>query len=116
MAPRNVRHVNRVPHADAKRSLTNLSRDLPSVVYFIRTKDDLIKIGHTGDLANRRTAFGAGWQRVLAIVPGSRDDEAAMHGRFAAHLARGREYFKPAPELIEYINDIRANLGVGPIL
>lgn len=96
-------------------SLTALCRDLPPVVYFMRTRDDLIKIGHTRDLAARKYHFGSGWTHILAIVPGTRDDEKAMHQRFADHLARGREYFHPAPEVIGYINTIRSQLGISPI-
>lgn len=96
-------------------SLTKLCQDLPPVVYFMRTRDDLIKIGHTRDLAARKYHFGSGWTHILAILPGSRDDERAMHHRFADHLARGKEYFHPAPDVISYINGLRAKLGVSPI-
>jgi hypothetical protein len=97
-------------------SLMSMCRDLPPVVYFIRTNDGLIKIGHTVQLDKRRTRFGSGWQHILAVVPGTRQDEADMHSRFSAHLARGAEYFHPAPELIAHINEVRATLGVSPII
>lgn len=96
-------------------SISALCRELPPVVYFLRTDDDLIKIGHTTNLARRKGAFGPGWERVLAVVPGSRDDEAALHARFAEHLARGREYFRPAPDLLAHINELRFALGVQPL-
>lgn len=94
---------------------TGICHDLPPVVYFIRTDDGLIKIGHTTNLATRKRAFGSGWERILAVIPGSRDDEAAEHERFAKHLARGHEYFHPAPEVLNRINEIRQTLGVSPI-
>jgi hypothetical protein len=96
-------------------SLRSLCNDLPPVVYFIRTRDGLIKIGHTINFYDRKTAFDKGWLHILAIIPGSRQAEADMHKRFAEHLAQGREYFHPAPELIDHINEIRASLGVGPV-
>jgi hypothetical protein len=98
-----------------EQSLAEMCLELPPVVYFIRTEDDLIKIGHTVQLHKRRTRFGSGWRHILAIIPGSREDEAAVHARFSALLARGAEYFHPAPELIEYINEVRAKIGVGPV-
>lgn len=101
---------------NSQQSKTALSRDLGACVYFIRTDDDLIKIGFTTDIANRKRAFGSGWTRILALVGDSTmADEQAMHVRFAAHLERGREYFRPAPELITYINEIRARMGISPI-
>lgn len=96
-------------------SFTRLCGDLPPVVYFIRVDDGLIKIGHTAHLADRKAVHGRGWERLLAIEPGTRDDEAALHRRFASHLARGREYFNPAPELMEYVNNVRVQLGVQPL-
>lgn len=96
-------------------SLTGICQDLPPIVYFIKTRDGLIKIGHTVNLANRKVKFGSGWQHILAVVPGSRDDEAAMHAKFGAALARGREYFHPVSELVEYVNDLRGQLGVAPV-
>jgi hypothetical protein len=94
---------------------TSISRELGPVVYFIRTTDDLIKIGYTTQLAGRKSAFGVGWDSVLAITPGTRNDETALHHRFAQHLERGLEYFRPAPDLIQHINQLRAALGVSPI-
>jgi len=96
-------------------SLTQMADELPPVVYFMRDRDGLVKIGHTTNLAVRRRAFGSGWGHILAIIPGSREDERAMHARFAKHLAHDREYFHPAPELIAYINTLREALGVPPL-
>jgi hypothetical protein len=106
------------PHSLAaghSKSLTAISRDLGSCVYFIRCKDGLIKIGWTSDLAQRKRSFGSGWQHILAVLPGDSDDERRLHKQFAAHLARGREYFTAAPELVEHINEIRVRMGVQPI-
>lgn len=96
-------------------SKRRLSRLVGPCVYFIRTQDGLIKIGHTGNLGKRHNAYGPGWDHLLAVVPGDRELEKAQHRRFAAHLARGREWFHPAPDLIDYINDIRSRLGVPPV-
>jgi len=81
----------------------------PSFVYFIRRPDGLIKIGFSKDPQSRRSAL-AGQSGVmlemLATKPGDRSEEQALHRRFAAHRVTG-EWFRPAPELCEYIADIR---------
>ena len=96
-------------------SLPKLAADLPPVVYFVRTSDDLIKIGYTASLRDRRRSLGVKWDDVLAIVPGTLADEQAAHALFAEYLARGREYFHPAPALVEHINIIRGRLGVASV-
>lgn len=104
------------PNRDAAYSnannLTQLSRELGSCVYFIRCDDGAIKIGTTTHIANRKRAFGSGWERILAVIPGDRDDEHNLHVKFAHHLIRGREYFAPDAEIIDHINAIRVRLGV----
>lgn len=88
--------------------------ELPPVVYFIGTDDGLVKIGHTTQLHLRKGKFGPGWARVLAVVPGTRADESAMHELHSAHLAHGREWFYPHPDLIAHIDEIRERYGVPP--
>jgi hypothetical protein len=85
--------------------------DLGSVVYFIRD-DDLIKIGYTGDLRTRRRAFTSDLTAILAVVPGGQELEGEIHERFVASLAKGKEWFRPTPDLIEYINEIRGRMNV----
>lgn len=104
------------PVADRKPdTYASLSREIGSCVYYIRCTDGLIKIGHTTDLADRKRAFGKGWQHVLAVTPGSFEEEHAMHVRFRPALARGREYFRPVQDLLAHINEIRGRLGVPPL-
>ena len=43
---------------------------------------------------------------------GTRDDEAAVHRLLVAHLARGREYFHPADEVMAVVNSWRTDLGL----
>jgi hypothetical protein len=92
-----------------------LARAVGQCIYFIRTDDNLIKIGHTGNLMKRRRAYGPDWKQILAVMPGTREQEHCLHLMFAAHLTRGREYFEPAPKLMNFINRIRAQLGVPEI-
>jgi hypothetical protein len=61
-------------------------RALGPVVYAVRV-GDLVKIGHTGELAHRITSLGA--SEVLAFMPGSYDDEQAFHRRLAGRAVQG---------------------------
>jgi hypothetical protein len=102
------------PTYTATDSNLEIARQLGDCVYFIRTRDELIKIGWTSNIGIRRRYFGS-WDCVLAIKRGTREDERALHQQFAQALARGREYFHPVDELTDHINEIRAQLGVSPI-
>jgi hypothetical protein len=84
------------------------------VVYAIRTKDGLIKIGWTSDLYNRVRGFG-GTGSILAWMPGTLDDEQALHRGLATHVARGREYYNPTAEVLSEVNAMRETLGLDPI-
>lgn len=102
-----------IEHDNRFESLTAIARDLPPVVYFVRADQhrNLIKIGHTANLASRIAHYG-GWHTLLALQPGSHDDEQAMHRRFRAYRALGREWFRPAPEIMDYIAELQTRLGV----
>lgn len=103
------------PRAIGRRETpTSIARELGPVVYFVRTDSGLIKIGHTVDLANRIKAYG-GWRTLLAVQPGTRDDEHALHVRFADDLAEGREFFRASTGLLAYVNDVREPLGMEPV-
>lgn len=84
-----------------------------SVVYFAR-RELLIKIGTTTNLRNRMEALHA---QALATEPGDLVRERQLHHRFK-HLrasGRSREWFYPEPDLIAYINGLRAASGVQPV-
>ena len=49
---------------------------------------------------------------LLGFTFGTRDDEAAVHRLLVAHLARGREYFHPADEVMAVVNSWRTDLGL----
>lgn len=68
-------------------------------VYFAE-RDGLIKIG-----ASRRPAVRAAALRadLLAFLPGDARTEAALHLTFA-HLRESGEWFRPAPELLAFID------------
>lgn len=86
---------------------------LPSgeIVYFVE-RNGFIKIGMTADLKNRllglraedrrAPAAGAGPVRVLACMPGGRNEEKRLHQKFA-HLRIGGEWFRPDPSLMSAV-------------
>src|SRR5690554_6020759 len=92
----------------SRRSLAGL---ISEVVYFARTKDNLVKIGHTADLERRVHKIGP-WSCLLAFIPGDYDDEQEMHRRFREYRARGYEYYYPASELLDHVDEIRDQMGV----
>jgi hypothetical protein len=83
------------------------------VVYFAR-RERLIKIGTTTNLAHRMMCLHA---QALATEPGDLVRERQLHRRFQ-HLrapGRSREWFHPEPDLIAYINELRASSGILPV-
>lgn len=79
-----------------------------TVVYAIRTTDGLIKIGCSGSLWNRRTYFGRKAE-ILGFQFGDFDVEAKVHRSLKAHVARGKEYYHPTPEVLAVVNAMRDN-------
>ncbi|WP_157849388.1 GIY-YIG nuclease family protein [Streptomyces violaceorubidus] len=80
------------------------------LVYFAR-REKLIKIGKTTNLRLRMTALHA---EALATEPGGIDRERHLQRRFkhARASARSREWFHPTPDLIAYINELRATSSI----
>lgn len=89
---------------------------LGEVVYAIRTKDRLIKIGHTTNLATRRRHFSSRPKDLLAFAPGTLDDEQTIHAALTPFRARGHEYYHPVPEVLTVVNEMREDLGLSPLV
>lgn len=85
---------------------------LGATIYACRVADDLIKIGHSADLASRRKALKG---TLLAVMFGSRDDEQAIHARLIDHRHHGREWYYPTPGVMTVVNEMRASLGMEPV-
>lgn len=87
------------------------------VVYAARLDGGIVKMGHTARLGDRlrylRHHAGSDSVEILAFAPGTEADEQAIHGRLSEHLARGREYYHPVPEVMAEVNALRARLGMG---
>lgn len=78
-------------------------------VYFLRV-DDLIKIGYSTQPHRRLREYPPNAE-VLAVIPGTKKSEAALHGRFRFALQRGREWFRPADEILEYVKEMVEHYG-----
>lgn len=102
---------------DRTRLIRECLRDLRGVelIYAIRCKDGTIKIGWTKDLYHRRRDLNMAFDAILAVRPGTYEDEQALHDRLNPSVARGREYYHPTPEVLAYVNDLRTTMGVDPI-
>lgn len=79
------------------------SVDAHGMVYFARV-GELIKIGWSTDVEHRMYALGA--DALLHAQPGTKHDEKALHAMFNHLLVKGREWFRPDPELLNYISGL----------
>ena len=82
------------------------------VVYAMRLPDGVIKIGCCKDLANRSSMLHG---QILGFRFGDFEDEKAIHATLVKHRARGREYYRPTPEVMAVVNELcrRCNFGIG---
>lgn len=83
------------------------------IVYYVQVGEH-IKIGFTTNLKTRMNSYPPS-RRLLATEPGGLSQEHLRHRQFGAHLALGNEWFRPAPELIEHINELRRAAGSAPL-
>jgi hypothetical protein len=77
------------------------------MIYFAQSTDGgPIKIGTTADVESRLRQLEAHYGRPLALLatmPGGRDEERAIHRRFALLRFGRTEQFRPAPDLLAFI-------------
>lgn len=96
--------------------LGRLSHQLPPVIYAFRLKGDVIKIGWSAHLDNRRRVLKAKWPDLLALKHGTLQEELALHRRIPdEHRHHDVEYYLPTPPIIAMLNGWRADFGVDPI-
>jgi hypothetical protein len=76
----------------------------PGLVYFMQS-GDFIKIGYTRSPAARVMKMRTDCPMPIVLLhsePGTFQQERFLHRQFAAHRTQG-EWFRAAPELLEYI-------------
>lgn len=101
---------------DAHPTIASALPYLPPVLYAFRLEDDVIKIGWSEHLNQRRKQLRANWADLLAIKPGTIDQERALHRRIPdAHRHHGVEYYLPTPGIIAMLNGWRSAYGLAPI-
>src|SRR5271157_1874988 len=96
--------------------------DRPDYVYVLREEDgdpSLIKIGHSVDPINRPDGYKAGNHRrlvVLFAILGGQELEAELHIRFNEYRigTGGDEWFKLAPDIIDYLKEQMRKVLVDP--
>lgn len=80
------------------------------VVYFIQGETNpLIKIGIASDLNSRLSGIQTGNPdrlKVLATIPGGKEEEKIIHNKFS-HLRIRGEWYKPEPDLLSYIHSLK---------
>lgn len=109
-----LRVIRQQRRADRLAALSDLDRS----IYAIRTPDDLIKIGFSQSLGRRLRSYGINLDNIedlLMVMPGTLQEENALHKRFRPHLIRGREYYRPARPIIEFVNGVRVKAGIPPL-
>lgn len=98
-----------------KRKVAEAQAELGDVVYYVRHEGaTAIKIGYTGGLLLRLKNMGSNLAEVLAVEPGGPDLEQSRHEQFAV-LRIISEYFRPGPDLLAHINELRAKANVPPV-
>jgi len=91
-----------LPKPDEPR--TAVQKLTPGEVYFVRF-GDRIKIGFSTNVKTRMKAVPH--DAILATMPGTPAVESRMHKRFA-HLRITGEWFRPGPDLMAFIDSLKA--------
>ncbi len=110
----NVRRSGALPAVglEARDSRKVLLDGLGPVVYAIATFDGLVKIGYSGNMAQRYRSYTRIGQLVAWESGGTPEREAELHALLAPHAARGREWYHPTPEVLAVVYAMREALGI----
>ena len=78
-------------------------------IYYLRIGSH-IKVGFARDLISRLAAYPPNLE-LLAVHPGTMDDEQSLHAQFAAYCVAGREWYSEAREILLHIEAMRSKHG-----
>lgn len=78
-------------------------------IYYLRV-DQYIKIGYTKNLHQRMGQYPPNAE-LLAEHQGTLADEQEIHGRFAAYLETGREWYSASDEIMAHITTVVEEYG-----
>lgn len=110
--------IDEIPPQSRRAAAIQYHEVVGNVLYALRFKDGTIKLGCTGRIDSRLAHFyhiDGCTPEVLAIKPGSFEDEQAVHGLLVDHLDHGREWYRPDPEVWAVINGWRTDVGMEPL-
>lgn len=82
----------------------------PGYIYYLRFKDT-IKVGWAADVAKRMRSYPPG-SVLLAVHPGTLDDETELHARFTPYRVNGREWYTRAQPLVDHIAGVVKRHGL----
>lgn len=85
------------------------SRPKDGLIYYIRIGWN-IKIGWTSNLERRMKDYPPD-TLILAVHPGTEQDERRIHKKFAHLITDGREWFPAAPQILEHIESVKREHG-----
>lgn len=116
-------HVSLIPrlhrrYGDYGPAQREASRDFGPTLYAVAIGDDEIKIGYSRDVVRRLDHLRSSTRqpcRLLAIHPGTTDDEREVHRSLRAHLAHCQEWYRPHPEVLALVNEWRSAMGQEPL-
>jgi hypothetical protein len=94
---------------DADQAKKDLRAGAVGEIYYLRLGEH-IKIGYAGKMWQRMAAYPP-TAVLLAHHPGTRQDEAALHRRFAGFRQAGREWYEPNATILAHIDSVIADRG-----
>lgn len=102
-----------LPRSWERRATTRarLLRDLGPVIYYLRV-GALVKIGYTGDLAQRIRDYPPDVKLLAWRTNATFEMEQEIHAALTAHTAARVEWYYPTPEIIAVINQARIDCGI----
>lgn len=100
-------------------SRTVAMRSLGSVVYAARLSDGTIKIGWTQHFEDRMRYLSHHTGQDVELIAfrlGDLEDEQAIHAGLVEYRIEGhREFYRPAPEVLAVVNEMRSALNMPPV-
>lgn len=105
--PARAPHRTPLTRRERNKALRHILEAGTSVIYAAQFPDGIIKIGCTSDLTHRLSAFAADGGALIGFMPGEYEDEQEIHRALREHVARGREWYNPTPEVLAAVNEMR---------
>ena len=102
------------------RPLATLLSEVENPVIYVLRSHGLIKIGYTINLRRRLQEYASNGaidsiDNLLMLKSGTLEEEQQILTRWREQLFRGREWFLPTAEMLDWINSERALMNVVPL-